>query len=92
MNQSDLVAKCAERAEISKAKMKEILDIVGQVILEGVKQNEVVTFPVIGRFSKKVAKERSCKNPRTGEKMIVPAKAKLAYSASLHAKQELQSK
>lgn len=90
MNQADLIAKCAEKTGLTKAKMKEVLDAIGSVVCEAVSANDVVTFPVIGRFSRKVSKARSCKNPRTGEMMQVPAKAKMAFSASSFAKQELQ--
>jgi len=92
MNQADLVGMCAERTNLTKAKMKEVLDAIGNIVCETVCADDVVTFPVIGRFSKKVSKARSCKNPRTGEMMQVPEKAKITFSPSSFIKQELQKK
>lgn len=92
MNQSELIAKCAEKSEMTKTKMKELLDAIGEVILSEVKSKGTVTFPVIGRFSFKMSKARSCRNPRTGEIMKVPAKAKMVFSASSFVKDILQKK
>jgi len=92
MNQSDLIAKCAEKTGLTKTKMKEVLETIGDVVLGAVKSKQTVTMPVIGRFGHKVSQARSCRNPRTGAIMKVPAKAKMSFSASSFVKESLQKK
>lgn len=89
MNQSDLIAKCAEKTGLTKTKIKEILESLGETVLAEIKNKATVTIPVIGRFSYKVSKARSCRNPRTGELMKVPARAKMSFSASSFVKDSL---
>lgn len=90
MNQADLIARCAAKTNLTKTKMKEILEVLGEVLLSAIKTQQTVTMPLIGRFNYKVSKARSCRNPRTGEIMNVPAKGKMSFSASSFVKEHLQ--
>lgn len=92
MNQSELIAKCAEKTGLTKTKMKEVLETIGDIVLDAVKKKDTVTMPVIGRFTHKVAQARSCKNPITGAMMQIPEKAKMGFSASSFVKESLQKK
>jgi DNA-binding protein HU-beta len=92
MNQAELIARCAEKTELTKTKMKEVLEVIGEVVLEAIQNEQTVTMPLIGRFNYKVSKARSCRNPRTGEIMEVPSKAKMSFSASLFVKEHLKKK
>lgn len=92
MNQSELIAKCAEKCGLTKTKMKEVLETIGDVVLAAVKAKHTVTMPVLGRFVPREIQERSCRNPRTGQIMKVPGRPKMAFSASSFVKESLQKK
>lgn len=91
MNQSDLIAQCAEKLEKTKTEMKQIIDGIADVILENLKKKDFVTFSGLGKFVVKEAKARACRNPRTGVKMELAAKTKFAFSPSTAAKTEIEN-
>lgn len=91
VNQTDLIAKLADKVGLTKIKTKEILESLGEIVLSEMKDQNIVTMPVLGRFTPKTTKARSCRNPRTGEIMQVPEKSKMAFAASAKVKETLEN-
>jgi len=89
MNQSQFISEVAEKLGLTKIKTKEVLEGIAAVILKGVHDHENIAFPDMGRFSKKITKDRTCRNPRTGELMKVASKAKLVFTPTASAKEKL---
>lgn len=74
MNKLQLIAKAAEKANVSKAEAARVIDAALEAAVEAVKKGENVQL--IGFASISIAKRaaRVSKNPRTGAKINVPAK------------------
>ncbi len=92
MNQAELIKALALATEATQTHAKAFLEALGNIIAGEAKNGEGVVLPVIGRFVSKQSAERKCRNPRTGEEMIVPAKRKLTFSPSSHIKSLLEGK
>lgn len=73
MNKIELINALASSAEISKVDARKALeafiDIVGNILSEG----EKLSLPGFGSFEVIERKERTGRNPRTGEEMTIPA-------------------
>ena len=74
MNKSALIEAAAAKAQVSKAEAAKVIDAALEAAVEAVKKGENVQL--VGYATISVAKRaaRVSKNPRTGEKVNVPAK------------------
>lgn len=82
MNKSELVAAIAEKAGMTKADAAKALNAFTDVVKEDVKAGNKITLIGFGTFSMQQRPARDGKNPRTGEKMKIPAKAVFKFKAS----------
>ena len=81
MNKADLVAAVAEKAGISKKDSEKAVSAVFEAITETLKKGDKVSLVGFGTFE---VKERAAKegiNPRTKEKMPIPASKRPAFKA-----------
>ena len=74
MVKSDLVEKLAERADITLAKSEEIIDVFFNSISETLSRGERVEIRGFGAFAVRSYRSYEGRNPKTGEKIQVPAK------------------
>lgn len=77
MNKSELVAAIVDHKTntgLSKVAVNFVLDTLGEVVHDALKRGDEVTLPGICKISSKLRAGRTCKNPRTGEPLDVPAK------------------
>lgn len=74
MNRTEFVKAVAEKAEVTQKTVKEMLEVMQEVVFEEMKeQGEVKLFDgvtLIGEFKE----ARTARNPITGEAVDVPAK------------------
>uniref|UniRef100_UPI0040275B51 HU family DNA-binding protein n=1 Tax=Prevotella sp. TaxID=59823 RepID=UPI0040275B51 len=83
MNRTELIAKVAERAQVSKADAAKCLNTVLGVIADNLtKGDKELTLPDFGRFYVKQVPERQGVNPRTKEKITIEAHEKLIFKPS----------
>ena len=83
MNRTELIAKVAERAQVSKADAAKCLNTVLGVIADNLtKGDKELTLPDFGRFYVKQVPERQGVNPRTEEKITIEAHEKLIFKPS----------
>ncbi len=62
-------------------------------VLKNIIKNEgVLLIKDFGSFKVKKTAQRTCRNPQTGEKMIVPARNKLTFKVSRNMNKELNNK
>ena len=73
MTKVELVNKIAEKLDCSKKDSEKALNSVLEVITESLASGEKVALVGFGTFEVKERAERTCKNPRTQEEMVVPA-------------------
>lgn len=81
MNKNDLVAAVAESAELTKADAAKAVDSVLDTITASLTKQNEVRLVGFGTFSvaKRAASEG--RNPRTGEKIKIPASKRPKFSA-----------
>ena len=58
------------------------VDIFIETIMSYLREGEVVKFKNFGKFEMKTAKEKVCRNPKTGQSYIVPEHQKVKFTAS----------
>jgi DNA-binding protein HU-beta len=81
MNKGELVDKIAEKANVTKKQADSVLTAALDAIVESVSSGEKVTLVGFGAFEPRSRKEREGRNPKTGEKMVIPATIVPAFSA-----------
>ncbi len=81
MNKGELVDSVAEKASVTKKQADSVISAVVESIMEAVSSGEKVTLVGFGSFESRERKEREGRNPKTGEKMVIPATKVPAFSA-----------
>lgn len=81
MNKTELIAVVANEAEITIKQAGEILEKYIEVVTETLASGEKVVITGFGTFEVRTRVERTGKNPRTGETIIVPEQKSPAFKA-----------
>jgi len=81
MNKSDLIDAMATQAEVSKAAAGRALDAAISAITAAVAGGDNVTLVGFGTFKSAKRAAREGKNPKTGEKIKIPATTVPKFSA-----------
>ena len=90
MNKNDLIAQVSERAGITKGDATKAVDATFDVITASLKQGDEVRVTGFGTFlvSERAASEG--RNPRTGEKITIPASKQPKFKAGKGLKDEIK--
>ncbi|MGK7908872.1 MAG: HU family DNA-binding protein [Synechococcus sp.] len=81
MNKGELVDAVAMEAGVSKKNAEEILSAMLDVITTTVASGDKVSLIGFGSFEPRERKAREGRNPKTGEKLQIPATVVPAFSA-----------
>ena len=81
MNKAELVTSVAEKAEITKKDASAAIEAVLDTITDALVNNDKVQLVGFGTFEVRERSERTGKNPRTGEEIIIPATKVPAFKA-----------
>ena len=81
MNKTELVKKIAEKAEISQAQAKSVLEATLESVKEALQGGASVQPLGFGTFSVSERAARTGKNPRTGEQIQIAAKKIAKFKA-----------
>ena len=81
MTKTDLVDNVADEADISKAEAKRVLDAMLDVITEALTEEQKVTLTGFGTFEVRHVKARTGVNPRTKERIQIPATKRPVFRA-----------
>ncbi|MDZ7726583.1 MAG: HU family DNA-binding protein [Candidatus Campbellbacteria bacterium] len=73
MNKADLVNKVQEVTGGTKVEAEEVVETFVNSITDALKRGDEVSIAGLGIFSAKKRAAREARNPRTGEKIQVPA-------------------
>lgn len=65
---------------LNKRQVKEVVRDIFAAIAENVIQGHEVTVPGFGKFRRKESAERSGRNPKTGDTIVIPAKKAPAFT------------
>jgi DNA-binding protein HU-beta len=81
MTKAEIVAKVAEKIQISKAAAAKALAVVTDSIAQAIRKGDKVTLIGFGTFSVANRKARKGRNPRTGKEIKIAAKKVPKFSA-----------
>jgi nucleoid DNA-binding protein len=81
MGKTELVAQVAKKAGVSKVEAARVVNAVLDVITEAVKGGQNVTLTGFGTFRVRQRKAREGRNPRTGQKITIPATRTVSFAA-----------
>ena len=81
MNKGELVDAVAEKATVTKKQADAVISATVEAIMEAVSSGDKVTLVGFGSFERRDRKAREGRNPKTGEKMEIPATKVPAFSA-----------
>ncbi|CAO5675182.1 MAG: DNA-binding protein HRL53 [Holosporales bacterium] len=79
MNKSELVDAIAKATDMKKVDIEPVVDALFDAIVNALKNKEEVRILGFGTFSTVLTKATTARNPRTGEKIDVPAKNKIKF-------------
>jgi DNA-binding protein HU-beta len=81
MNKGELVDAIADKASVTKKQADAVLSAALETIVEAVSSDQKVTLVGFGSFEARQRKAREGRNPKTGDKMKIPATTVPAFSA-----------
>ncbi|MBD3299786.1 MAG: DNA-binding protein [Candidatus Moranbacteria bacterium] len=73
LNKNDVVSEVAQKTGQSKKDTAETIEVLLNVVTDNIKNGRKVNFTGFGSFVVRKRKGRQGHNPRTGEKMEIPA-------------------
>ncbi|MDO5496723.1 MAG: HU family DNA-binding protein [Alistipes sp.] len=82
MNKSQLVNAIAESSTVPKSEIKKIVDAVFNIAEQTLERGEKVVISGFGVFSVANVAERVGRNPRTGEKVAIPARRSVKFRSN----------
>jgi len=79
MKKPELAAAIATKADVTKEKAGEILNILTDEITNAMCKNDPVTLIGFGTFSRRERSARAGKNPQTGASIQIPASKSVGF-------------
>ena len=90
MTKAEFTDRVATKSGLSKRDATKAVDAFLDSITEALRSGEQVSFTGFGKFSPQHRKERQGVNPRTGQKVTIPAARVPKFSAGSQLKQALR--
>ena len=90
VTKSEFVDRVASKSGLSKRDAAKAVDAFLDSVEETLVQGDSITFTGFGKFSPQQRKERQGVNPRTGQKVTIPAARVPKFSAGSSLKQALR--
>lgn len=92
MNKNDLVASVANKTSLSKTDAAKSVDAVFDSITASLKKGQEVRLVGFGTFNVTKRAKSEGRNPRTGEKIVIPASKQPKFKAGKGLKDAVNSK
>lgn len=73
LKRANLIRQLADNYGYSKKAAADVVDIFTEVIINNLEQGNSIHVRNLGCFDLLVRQERSCPNPATGERVVIPA-------------------
>ena len=90
VTKSDLISLVAERLDIPKTHVRKVLDAMVEVMIENIAKGVKVNLTGFGAFELRQSKARNGINPRTLEKIVIPAAKRPAFRPGAALKRAVQ--
>lgn len=85
----DAVAKRAEKFDVAKSAVREVIDGTFEEIAKAIKKEKRFQMPGFGTFTVKTRKARTGRNPKTGETMKIKASKTIGFRPAPTVKESL---
>lgn len=82
MNKNELVEAIALSTEITKTYVDKVVTSLTEVITDELEKGDSVSLKGFGTFEVRSRSERTGRNPRTGETLVIPASKVPAFKVS----------
>ena len=82
MNKNELVEAIALSTEITKTDVDKVVTSLTEVITDELEKGDSVSLKGFGTFEVRSRSERTGRNPRTGETLVIPASKVPAFKVS----------
>lgn len=82
MNKNELVEAIALSTEITKTDVDKVVTSLTEVITDELEKGDSVSLKGFGTFKVRSRSERTGRNPRTGETLVIPASKVPAFKVS----------
>jgi DNA-binding protein HU-beta len=92
MNKGELIDEIAKKATVTKKQADAVITAAIEAIMEAVSKGDKVTLVGFGSFEPRDRKAREGRNPKTGDKMEIPATKVPAFSAGKLFKEKVAPK
>ncbi len=89
MNKNDLIAQLSDRAGLSRSDATKAVDMIFDIITEQLRSGDEVRLVGFGTFSVSQRAASEGRNPRTGEKINIPASKHPKFKAGKGLKDSL---
>ncbi len=89
MNRTDLVLHIAERLELTKAEVEEVVDAMLDGVAHALQNGEEVKLTGFGNFKVKERAARQGTNPSDGSHITIPASKTISFKPAKHLKDSL---
>ncbi len=90
MTKAELVAKIAEKSELSKVNAEKALTSLINAVQDALKEEGRLVLPGLGTLVVEERKERQGRNPSTGKPITIPAAKVVKFKAGAKLKAEVQ--
>ena len=91
MNKSQLIDVIAEKTNVPKATVANIITEMHEVIVETLKTGDLVKVSGFGTFSSKKREAKKGRNPKTGETVNIPPRTVAKFKPSKELKEQLDA-
>ncbi len=81
LGKTDLIEAVAKETKLEKTKAKAAIEMMVEIITKELKRNGKVQLTGFGTFSSTRRKKRTGVNPKTGEKITIPARKVPKFTA-----------
>ena len=81
MTKAELVAKIANEVDITKSQADKVVDGFVAAVSSALSGGDKITLVGFGTFSVMARSQREGRNPRTGEKLTIPASKAVKFKA-----------
>ncbi|QEA38318.1 HU family DNA-binding protein [Pistricoccus aurantiacus] len=92
MRKPELASAIAERADLTKDKAGQVLNVILDEITDSLARGQDVALIGFGSFTVRERAERSGKNPQTGKTMTIPASKTVAFKPGKGLKEAVGNK
>lgn len=90
MNKTELVARISSTSGISQKQAKEMVDTVFASLVDALQDSKRVSIRGLGAFEVREHKEKVCRNPFTGDMVVLPKRPALVFTASRSLRRSLE--